>query len=310
MSVIGLEVSPNNELYVAVWKWPYNATYPTETNVYKIKSGNWHQVGSRVDITGHIRPVFKLSKQGLPYLLYKGVSGRLKLKKYVNTWIDIDSSGLDIQVPHVTGCDLSINSKEEPFVSHSDTSLVVKHYINNRWKDISPKLPHHEQNRVADLETRKNVLYMYYMDYIYEYGQSWKRVSDSLKFGINIRITSNGHVKGIFKIGPHGRPFVAGNSTDSVYILTAHSEYLNIPQSEFYHSIKIYPNPSSDILHIDINVAQEIQVALYNLSGEIIIQHTLLNDQNKIDVSHLNAGMYILKVAGEHMNVSRKLIIN
>lgn len=52
--------------------------------------------------------------------------------------------------------------------------------------------------------------------------------------------------------------------------------------------VKVYPNPTTDILHIENN---EGVATLYDLAG----QKVAATDDNVIDVSNLNAGVYILK---------------
>ena len=56
-----------------------------------------------------------------------------------------------------------------------------------------------------------------------------------------------------------------------------------------------YPNPSSDIVYLksDKNIES---VSLYNLLGQEVINTKEISGSSNLDVSHLNDGMYILKV--------------
>ncbi|MBC8147421.1 MAG: T9SS type A sorting domain-containing protein [Bacteroidetes bacterium] len=72
--------------------------------------------------------------------------------------------------------------------------------------------------------------------------------------------------------------------------------------------IKIYPNPTTNYINIENNAASIIK--LYNIIGEEVI---VLNSNGfeKIDVSNLNSGIYLLKIEDIASNkvVLRKIII-
>ncbi len=61
----------------------------------------------------------------------------------------------------------------------------------------------------------------------------------------------------------------------------------------------IYPNPTEKELNIDINTNKKYTVEVLNIMGELIFR---IENQNKIDVSNLAKGVYILKlVEGENI---------
>lgn len=63
--------------------------------------------------------------------------------------------------------------------------------------------------------------------------------------------------------------------------------------------VKVYPNPITDILHIENN---EGVATLYDLAG----QKVAATDDNVIDVSNLNAGVYILKTKEASFKVVKR----
>ncbi|WP_452225199.1 T9SS type A sorting domain-containing protein [Lacinutrix chionoecetis] len=73
--------------------------------------------------------------------------------------------------------------------------------------------------------------------------------------------------------------------------------------------IKIYPNPASDILNIEMINAENIStVEIFNILGEQVLKSELNN--NKINVSELSKGMYLVKIISENGNEGiRKIII-
>jgi hypothetical protein len=78
---------------------------------------------------------------------------------------------------------------------------------------------------------------------------------------------------------------------------TAYSEILSEVQ------IKIYPNPTKGLLHIEIqNLPPDVtaQIALYQLSGKLVTLNRGVTYSTEIDITGQPAGTYILKiVAGE-----------
>ena len=50
-----------------------------------------------------------------------------------------------------------------------------------------------------------------------------------------------------------------------------------------------------------------ISVSVYDILGKQVINQTLTN--NRVDVSALNAGLYILKISQNDASVTKKLVI-
>lgn len=76
---------------------------------------------------------------------------------------------------------------------------------------------------------------------------------------------------------------------DSLADDTTATKIIRIQNSQF----KIYPNPNLGILQIDIqNPLQGDAIEIYDLNGKIIQIITNIKQNNSIDLSHLNAGIY------------------
>ena len=75
----------------------------------------------------------------------------------------------------------------------------------------------------------------------------------------------------------------------------------------FSSTISVYPNPAREFL--SISTTKTITgVEVYNLIGKRVISLSSLSD-NKIDVSKLSKGVYVLKVLSDELVGSRKIII-
>jgi len=72
------------------------------------------------------------------------------------------------------------------------------------------------------------------------------------------------------------------------------------------NSIKIYPNPTADF--VNINGVGESQVFLTDISGKIIYQNNSCSENEIIDLTTFNSGVYILNVKSENYSISKKII--
>ena len=70
--------------------------------------------------------------------------------------------------------------------------------------------------------------------------------------------------------------------------------------------ISIYPNPTSDIVYVEGNYTQ-LKVVIYNVLGKEILNKSITN---RIDISHLDNGVYILQLSDGVKLSTRKIIKN
>ena len=97
------------------------------------------------------------------------------------------------------------------------------------------------------------------------------------------------------------------NGTPQIYVrtladFTLSNESFNV--SEF----KLFPNPNNTgTLSISSNGSESIDVKVFDVLGKKIIDSEVVN--NSLDVSRLNAGLYIVKLTQGNATVTKKLII-
>ena len=70
--------------------------------------------------------------------------------------------------------------------------------------------------------------------------------------------------------------------------------------------ISIYPNPTSDMVYIGGNYTQ-LKVVIYNILGKEVINKSITNS---IDISHLENGVYLMKLSDGVKLYTRKVIKN
>jgi hypothetical protein len=70
-------------------------------------------------------------------------------------------------------------------------------------------------------------------------------------------------------------------------------------------NVNIYPNPVRNILYVE-NVRNSI-IKLYDLSGRLVFETTASSDNEKVDVSNLKQGIYLLHVKTENATITKKI---
>ncbi|OQC44345.1 MAG: hypothetical protein BWX59_01970 [Bacteroidetes bacterium ADurb.Bin028] len=68
-------------------------------------------------------------------------------------------------------------------------------------------------------------------------------------------------------------------------------------------SLNIYPNPASDILFVSQDVDE---IAIFDVTGKLVLKEF---NNNSINISALNSGLYIVKTISEGKNYEHKIQI-
>ena len=72
--------------------------------------------------------------------------------------------------------------------------------------------------------------------------------------------------------------------------------------------ITIYPNPANDYLSIEIAIPTTISI--FNLQGQMVKKLPMLQGRQKIDISDLDKGTYLLNIKTKNNIVTKKIVIN
>ena len=72
-------------------------------------------------------------------------------------------------------------------------------------------------------------------------------------------------------------------------------------------SLQVFPNPANDILFIEAEVEIE-EVVVYDVFGRQQKLSAISGQQSVIDVSELNAGIYIIKINTKEGNIVKQFI--
>jgi hypothetical protein len=87
----------------------------------------------------------------------------------------------------------------------------------------------------------------------------------------------------------------------------------SIDESPTAKIVSIYPNPGNGQFTLKMNSNQYVDIQIINLLGEVVFAETNVHASHymrQIDLSHEDAGIYLLQVSGEEYSFSERIFIN
>ena len=83
---------------------------------------------------------------------------------------------------------------------------------------------------------------------------------------------------------------------------------------EKWAQLRVYPNPASDEVTIDVDafMGQKVNITLYSLTGQMISRHLIEEVQmpnETILLHNLESGTYLLRLETKDRSLSQKLVV-
>lgn len=104
-------------------------------------------------------------------------------------------------------------------------------------------------------------------------------------------------------IALNGQDSTALGELENYSTLSKHEISLN-------REIKVYPNPASDILTIELGYTNSSDYFLYNLNGQLIESgHISGNSKVKIDLSRIDPGFYFMQLINPQYKFNYKIVV-
>lgn len=99
------------------------------------------------------------------------------------------------------------------------------------------------------------------------------------------------------------------NNMGSTYEVTDNAT-LSIKAFDIVNNLQVYPNPTKDYVNIRWTNSTTAHVAIYNVTGKLLIQKDVVNQNDThIDISTLAQGIYMLSVENDSHKTVSKLIV-
>jgi|TARA_B110000285_G_scaffold230689_1_gene297770 hypothetical protein len=118
---------------------------------------------------------------------------------------------------------------------------------------------------------------------------------------------ANADLMGV-KIGPDGQIYFVDYSNKKV-VRIENDQSFPVSTDEILNeaTVKIYPNPSNSVMNFDF-LETPRSIEILNLNGKLI-QSLDLELRTQVDVSDLNAGIYLIKISFEDKVIHRKISV-
>jgi len=105
--------------------------------------------------------------------------------------------------------------------------------------------------------------------------------------------------------GPTTIYMYSPSSGVNLYYIKA--EKLNTSVIDFkVPELVVFPNPATD--RVFVRVTEPTDIAIYNLSGNVMVQKTVTSSQESINISELSSGLYIVR-SMNNPGMVKKLIV-
>ncbi len=106
--------------------------------------------------------------------------------------------------------------------------------------------------------------------------------------------------------------FQAGSNNQFLSVTQKKTGTTGINQVEIANLVKVYPNPVSSELNIQLNLEKinGVELTILDYQGKEVGNYTTSNELTSIDVAHLASGTYILKVSNEQNQLNHQVKFN
>lgn len=96
---------------------------------------------------------------------------------------------------------------------------------------------------------------------------------------------------------------------DGINVATSWASVLSTNEFNASTGFKVYPNPTSlGYINISSNNTDSMSVKVFDVLGKQVLNQTVNN--NRLNLSTLNSGIYIMKISQNNATVTKKLVIN
>jgi Flp pilus assembly pilin Flp len=123
--------------------------------------------------------------------------------------------------------------------------------------------------------------------------------------GYSVDISADGNTVAI------GAKFNNGNGSSSgqVRVFDLSSIILSIPGYDLQNKISLFPNPSRDVITIDLEEDQMEKIELYSVTGRLIFKTVLNSNTFILNTANYPSGTYLLKIFSQkHGSINTKFI--
>lgn len=274
---IGYAVSLNADgSIVAMGSREHNSA-AGQVKVYQYQTNNWVQIGS--DIDGEVANdkfggAVSLNNQGNILAVgaqdHNGIGQVRVFENQSNSWVQIGNAIDGEAITDDFGISVSLNA--------DGSMLAIGAIFNNGFASDAGHV------RVYQNQTNNWV----------QIGSDIDGEALDDRSGRSVSLSDDGS---IVAIGAYLNNGVNGSNSGHVRVFS-NSNILSVEHTEIRDNLIVYPNPSTDYLHINLKEQSNYsKVQLYNLEGKLLYTQNDTNETRlELDITWLSKGSYILKL--------------
>jgi hypothetical protein len=288
-------------------------------NIYEYVNNNWEQIGQNISINEDISSIDINSEGDIV-----AIAGYDEVRVFQN----IDGSWEQIGMTIIEGHQVALNALGNIIAVGDEMHngfgeipgrIMVYEYLDSNWTQLGNTIEGESWSmfgKSVDLDSTGYMLvgggtsyqsgkgivkvYQLFDDTWVEDGNSLLGDASGENFGIDVSISSTGNR---IIVGSHladdyamraGKAKIFGRNT-------THIENLN-------NKFKVYPNPSSNLVNIDLEISAKYAITLFNSAGKCIRKEELYGNSLQVDIADLTPSIYWAHISSKQFNYRFKII--
>ncbi len=104
--------------------------------------------------------------------------------------------------------------------------------------------------------------------------------------------------------------FSYGEVEDYTINVNASNEVTDFAANKVDYKINVYPNPAQDYFVISQSEILDTEAMIYDMEGRLVMKRKLMDYQNTFNTSHLESGIYMIRLHQNEEIINKKIIIN
>ncbi|MUU78315.1 T9SS type A sorting domain-containing protein [Winogradskyella endarachnes] len=221
------------------------------------------------------------------------------------TWVN-SSAGLET----LTANDLIYDLQQDPLNSNNlalatTSGVFISTDSGSTWNQKTTSIVHNvafstESQGVILASTYSSEVSLFHMYYSTDGGDNWETISNDLL--LNVSASSSSYYFNADSVIAY-----VGTADLGLMEFTLDINALGLPQiASDQQMLSVFPNPSSNIVNIDVKNANINRITLYSLTGKMIKEFI---GASTIDISSFSSGIYLMRVQDSNNKVNFKKIV-
>ncbi len=193
-----------------------------------------------------------------------------------------------------------INGMGHPCTDHAYNNITVKNSVGTPVYSlhIIPPSPTGSCSPVAFTNTVNNTAFF-----------CWKTFSLNLSPYIGTTVTIDVTAGDCTAFGHYGYCYFDATCTTATPTnAICGSLPTALEERSIENSVRVWPNPATDVLHFSLNGSSANTLLVFDLLGKVVLKQTDLKEKNTITIKDLQPGVYFYKVINSSKEISGKFI--